>query len=274
MKNKGFTLIELLVVIAIIALLLSIVIPSLQAAKEYASGAVCLSNQKQLCLAWTLYHENYDGKIVGGSNYDKSHGNCTPYRWVERPLYSPEDDPDVGGFPADADFTLEYRLNGIRAGALFTYTETVDIYNCPADKKYQKLSEPEAAFRSYSISGLMNSEDFGNRTGDVYSPIDETSFRKVGTRTLYCVTKFNDIKNPGNKYVFVEEDCGDQNFNLGGFVLIGGGNLDTWWDNPALYHNEKSTLGFADAHAEIRRWHDPRTLALMKDSSYTRLQPK
>ena len=54
-KNNAFTLIELLVVIAIVVLQLAIIVPSLGAAKEQAYAAVCLSNQKQLCLAWTSY---------------------------------------------------------------------------------------------------------------------------------------------------------------------------------------------------------------------------
>ena len=60
MKKKGFTLIELLVVIAIIALLVSILMPSLQVAKEMAKDVVCRSNQKNICYAIHLYAEDYD----------------------------------------------------------------------------------------------------------------------------------------------------------------------------------------------------------------------
>jgi prepilin-type processing-associated H-X9-DG protein len=41
-------------------------------------------------------------------------------------------------------------------------------------------------------------------------------------------------------------------------------NPDAWWDVPAYYHNDRSTLGFADGHAEKRTWRDPRTIRLMK----------
>ena len=81
-KNKGFTLIELLVVISIIALLLSILMPGLQRAKELASGVVCTNNEKSLCTAWVMYAEDNDSNIVGGSTYKSGNQRPTPYRWV------------------------------------------------------------------------------------------------------------------------------------------------------------------------------------------------
>lgn len=62
-REKGFTLIELLVVIAIIALLLAIIMPSLQKAKESARKIVCRSNLKTQFLACTLYVDDYDDTL-------------------------------------------------------------------------------------------------------------------------------------------------------------------------------------------------------------------
>ncbi len=58
--RPAFTLIELLVVIAIIALLVSILMPSLQKAKEMAKNVVCMSNQRSVVLAMVLYTEDHD----------------------------------------------------------------------------------------------------------------------------------------------------------------------------------------------------------------------
>ena len=61
--KKGFTLIELLVVISIIALLLSIMMPALNIAREQARGIACQSNQRSLTQAYIMYAGQNDGKI-------------------------------------------------------------------------------------------------------------------------------------------------------------------------------------------------------------------
>ena len=61
-------MIELLVVIAIIAILAAMLLPALAAAKKRATQAACLSNQKQLALAWVMYANENSDKVVSLSN--------------------------------------------------------------------------------------------------------------------------------------------------------------------------------------------------------------
>ena len=64
---RGFTLIELLVVIAIIAIFMAILMPALSRAREQGKRAACMNNPKQLALAWNLYADDFDGKIVNAN---------------------------------------------------------------------------------------------------------------------------------------------------------------------------------------------------------------
>ncbi len=76
-KQSGFTLIELLVVIAIIALLLALLMPALDHARELAIRAVCKANLKDLAIAWIMYADDNDGKIVNGRPSRNRNGTPT-----------------------------------------------------------------------------------------------------------------------------------------------------------------------------------------------------
>ena len=62
-SHRGFTLIELLVVVAIIALLVSILLPSLARARQQAKTVLCMSNARQIALAMHYYAQDYDGQF-------------------------------------------------------------------------------------------------------------------------------------------------------------------------------------------------------------------
>lgn len=76
-SRRGFTLIELLVVVAIIALLVSILLPTLVSARWQAKTVLCMSNARQIGLALCFYAEDYDGNLP-------VYCNVTLYRAPER----------------------------------------------------------------------------------------------------------------------------------------------------------------------------------------------
>ena len=209
MRTKAFTLIELLVVIAIIAVLMAILMPSLRAAKDHAKRIHCVSNVKTLSLAWFLYKDENDDKLVGG--------HVGPDMWV----LSPADNA-----------TIEQKKTAIRQGLLYEYTgNTLDVYRCPADLRQK--DPRQYAFRSFSIAGGANGEGW------------QDTYEQAKT--------YSDIRKPSTKYVFLE-DIDPRGFNTGSWVMHFGPL--SWVDPLAMWHNEKSTFGFADGHSEMHRWYN------------------
>ena len=233
-RRSGFTLIELLVVIAIIAILAAMLLPALARARQQAHSAVCLSNLKQLQLAYVLYAgDNRDHLIQNDSVLNVSQGAG-----------------EVGSFEkgvswCPGDVRVDTATTNIERGLLFFYNRSPGIYRCPADIGRVKLpaggSVPKT--RSYNLSVWLN------------SGLDD------GPPPFRAYTSYSAAFDPGQSqfqsFVEVHEDyIADSTFGL--LPLGFPGWTDTWLDIPADRHNRGGNLAFLDGHAEHFKWRSPK----------------
>jgi prepilin-type N-terminal cleavage/methylation domain-containing protein len=221
---SAFTLIELLVVIAIIAILASLLLPTLTKAKMKATGAYCLGNQKQLTLAFIMYSDDCNGVMPG--RYFQGVEMYAGGYWAA-PAAIP-----VGLPEADA---IQRVQEGMAKGPLWKYCSAFGSYHCPGDMRFKRKVGDHWAYDSYSKADGMNGE-FWN---------------------LPAILKLPSVPEPVRTLAFVEE-ADSRNYNLGTWVI----NADShgWVDPVAIFHNASSSFGFADGHSEQHKWFESTTI--------------
>lgn len=260
MRRRGFTLIELLVVIAIIALLLSVLIPALNYVKVQATAIVCMSNLDGLTMSWVLYNDDNDGKVMGSRPHGASAYTDELYPAstagpARRSVWNYVGNPHTAS-GADGNHGVADVVRGLSNGALWSYAETEKLYHCPSDKRY--LKEPGGAagiwqgstkggYRSYSLGAVWNTYTGGWGTHE----------------NEVMVYKMSEVVSPAYKMVFLEENdsCG-MNHNTFNFFLD---RLNEWGDPFSVSHNNRSTFGFADGHAEKHEWKDDSTRTMSEE---------
>jgi len=240
-RSRAFTLIELLVVIAIIAILAALLLPALANSKLKAQGIQCMSNHRQLTMAWKMYADDSRDKLPLASD-----GGRDPivdsYAWVRGLM----------------DFNALNRSNwdpnvDLINSPLWPYcNRNAAIWKCPADHSYVTVM---GVNRSRVRSMSMNFW-FGGFGGD------DGGLSGGGWRLYF---KLSDLTDPGPARTWLFLDMREDSIDIGNFATDMTGWPDApgsvgFYDLPGMYHHRACGFSFADGHAELKKWRDDRTM--------------
>ncbi len=157
-RRPAFTLVELLVVIAIIGILVALLLPAIQAAREAARRSQCGNNLKQIGVALQNYHDTFKILPPGGL----SGGNRLGWTVLVLPFLEGTTLHDQVNFLANTG-------NGYDAAASVIQTERVGSYLCPSAVRAKHYENGSTTIFTTHYYGIMGPKGVNPVTGNNYA---------------------------------------------------------------------------------------------------------
>ncbi len=163
-RRTGFTLVELLVVIAIIGILVALLLPAIQSAREAARRSECTSNLKQIGLALHNYHDTYGVFPAGNITPGNCCGTLSKVNWAISILPYVEQSSLYESY----DMDLWNEDQPIDSTGFCVVQQRVPAYECPSDINRLKMERPESGPRvnkDYQHSSYRGVTGIGDNAG-------------------------------------------------------------------------------------------------------------